>query len=43
MFWFIILDGKKLPTPYETVQEMDEAIDELKKRLCAPMISWVYE
>lgn len=43
MYWYIILNGKKLPTPYETIQELDEAVDELRARLCAPIISWVYE
>ena len=43
MYWYIVLNGKRLPTPYETIQEVDEAIDELKERLCAPIISCVYE
>lgn len=43
MYWYIVLNGKKLPTPYETVEELDKAKDELKSRLCAPLISYVYE
>ena len=43
MYWFIILNGVKLPTPYETMEECDAAMDELKARLCAPMLSCVYE
>lgn len=43
MYWFIVLNGKKLPTPYETMEELDKAMDELRARLCAPMISCVYE
>ena len=43
MYWYIVLNGKKLPTPYDTMKQLDEAIDELRARLCAPIISWVYE
>lgn len=43
MYYYIILDGRKLPTPYPTLEELDAAIDELNARLCVPIIDWVYE
>ena len=43
MYWYIYLNGVKLPTPYETIDQVNEAVAELRARLCAPNIDWVYE
>ena len=29
-YWYIILDGRELPTPYPTYPEVSQAMDELK-------------
>ena len=43
MYWYIILDGNKLPTPYLHIWDAEEAADELRERLCAPIIDIVLE
>lgn len=43
MYWFIILNGKKLPTPYATIEELDAAEEELQERLGPCHLSSVYE
>jgi len=43
MYWYIYLDGVRLPEPYETIDQVNAAMDELKERLCAPMLSCSYE
>lgn len=43
MYWFIILNGTRLPEPYETFSECSDAMDRLRAKLCAPIISCVYE
>lgn len=42
-YYYIILNGTKLPTPYETIDQVNEAVAELRAKLCAPIIDWVYE
>lgn len=43
MYYYIILNGKKLPTPYNDTADLQAAIAELQERLCSPIISWVIE
>jgi len=43
MYYYIILNGTKLPTPYATLDELHAAMDELEKKLYAPMLSYVIE
>jgi len=43
MYWYIILNGTKLPTPYENLDQVYEAVEELRARLCGPVIDWVWE
>ena len=43
MYWYLILDGKKLPTPYASLQEADEAMYELKAKLGPCIIDCVLE
>lgn len=43
MYYYIILNGRKLPTPYTTLRELDEACEELRKRLGPCIIGHVYE
>ena len=30
MYWYIVMDGKKLPTPYSWPQDAMKAIDEMR-------------
>ena len=32
MYWYVVMDGKKLPTPYNWPQEAYDAIDEMRAR-----------
>jgi len=43
MYFYIVLNGTKLPTPYLTLEEVLAAMDELEQKLCAPMITYVLE
>lgn len=43
MYWFIYLDGKKLPTPYLNLEQVDEAMNELHEKLGPCILSCVYE
>lgn len=43
MFWYIVLNGKKLPTPYATYSDLTAAQAELRARLTACVITQVYE
>ena len=43
MYFYIVLNGTKLPTPYATLEELHAAMDELEEKLCAPMLSYVME
>lgn len=35
MYWYVVLDGNILPTPYLTMREALDEINRLKERLCA--------
>ena len=41
LYWYIILDEKELPTPYASIEQVDEAMDELKSRLGPCCISCI--
>jgi len=43
MYYYIVLDGRKLPTPYATMREADDAIDELKAKIGACICQVIYE
>ena len=43
MYWYIILNGTKLPTPYVNLEQVDEAMDELRKRLGPCILDCVLE
>ena len=38
MFWYIELNGNILPTPYKSIREALDAIDELEKSLGFPRL-----
>lgn len=35
MFWYVVLEGNTLPTPYKSMEEAFDAINELRARLGA--------
>ena len=43
MFYYVVLDGKILPTPYATMREADQEIDKLKERLGACICEVIYQ
>ena len=43
MYWYVVLDGKILPTPYATLAQADQEIDRLKQRLGPCICEVIYK
>lgn len=43
MFYYVVVDGIKMPTPYGSLQEADLAIEDYKRRLGPCCCEVIYE
>ena len=43
MYYYIVINGNKQPTPYGSIGEVWEAMSEIKDRLPAAIVNYVIE